>query len=209
MREVLKKFIVFEGIDGAGTTTQTELLYNFLTKQGYSVLKTFEPTDGFIGKTIRELLSCDSVKKVENRTLLYLYLADRYEHIYSAQGIVKLFSDYDFIISDRYFFSTIAYQGVNDNIDEIKNLCSVFPYPEVVFYIDIPVDVSLNRIEKRGGKKDIFEKKSFLDSTLRNYQDAFSPIPSSAHYFSLDGVLSSNTIAKNIVEHLYKIYGIQ
>ena len=132
--EILKNFIVFEGLDGAGTSTQSRLL----SKEIKSSFLTFEPTDSKIGGLIRDCLK----KKInfDTLTLAFLFSADRRDHLYKKNGIIDRCKQNQIVISDRYLFSSLAYQSIDYPFDQILELNKYFPLPEVVFFLDTSLE---------------------------------------------------------------------
>ena len=129
---VLKNFIVFEGIDGAGTSTQIKRLVN---SEPEKYIATAEPTGGATGKFLRQMLAGDF--KVDEKTNAYLFAADRCEHIFGKDGVKELCDKGKKVVSDRYFFSSMAYQSVSCGDELPKLLNSPFPLPEILFYFEI------------------------------------------------------------------------
>ncbi len=149
---VLKNFIVFEGIDGAGTSTQIKRLVN---SEPEKYIATAEPTGGATGKFLRQMLAGDF--KVDEKTNAYLFAADRCEHIFGKGGVKELCESGRIVVSDRYFFSSLAYQSVSCGLELPMLLNSPFPLPEYLFFFDINPEVSLARVNARNGKKEIYE----------------------------------------------------
>lgn len=149
---VLKNFIVLEGIDGAGTSTQIKRLVQ-TNPQKY--IATAEPTSGPTGKFLRQMLAGDF--HVDERTNAYLFAADRCEHIFGEGGVKELCESGKVVVSDRYFFSSLAYQSVSCGLDLPQLLNSPFPLPEYLFFFDINPEVSLARVNNRNGQKEIYE----------------------------------------------------
>jgi len=155
-------FIAFEGIDGAGLTTNAKLLSLWLRKKGFSVLLTKEPTNGPIGKLIRHYLKKDlSMPEVD----ALLFAADRAEHF--KKVIAPALRDNKIVICDRYVESSIAYQsaeGLDEKWIEEINVC--VPRPDLTIILDVDPSVALNRIENRvktlGVSKEKFERIQFL-----------------------------------------------
>ncbi len=162
---ILRNFIVFEGIDGAGTTTQIKRLAERIGKQ--NVFVTSEPTENETGKFLRRMLKGEF--KVNEKTASYLFAADRCEHIFGEKGIVWQTENGKKVLSDRYFFSSLAYQSVSCGKELPELLNSVFPLPEYLFYFKIDPEISLARVESRGQSKEIYEKLDFQKKTAAIY----------------------------------------
>ena len=163
---ILKKFVVFEGIDGAGTSTQMRLLAE--RDSGKKIAFTAEPTERPTGKFLRQILS--GKESVSVQTAAYLFAADRAEHLWGAGGIVDQTKNGLTVVSDRYLFSNLAYQGVTCGEDLPKMLNSPFPLPQLLFFFDISAQKSLERVEKRGEAKEIYENEKFLNDTASRYR---------------------------------------
>jgi len=110
-REIWQHLVAVEGIDGAGTTTLTRNLSEALKKRNIHNETGCEPTDGPIGRIIRKALS--GKQPVEPETLAMLFAADRREHLYSPRGIRQTLDSGKIYITDRYFFSSLAYQSLD------------------------------------------------------------------------------------------------
>lgn len=149
---VLKNFIVLEGIDGAGTSTQIKRL---VQTNPDKYIATAEPTSGPTGKFLRQMLAGDF--KVDERTNAYLFAADRCEHIFGKGGVKELCESGKTVVSDRYFFSSLAYQSVSCGLDLPQLLNSPFPLPEYLFFFDINPEISLARVNARNESKEIYE----------------------------------------------------
>jgi len=195
--EILKNFIVFEGLDGAGTTTQSKLLSGKIKNS----FLTNEPTGGRIGKLIREALQKKILLKPE--TLSYLFVADRNEHLYSEDGIINKCNNSRIVICDRYFFSTIAYQGLSMNIDDLFYLNSKFQLPQILFFINTSIENCRKRINKRGESEELFEKISIQEKILNNYFISIEKYKnSSMKVHILDGNLSIDELLNKEMEIL-------
>ena len=149
---VLKNFIVFEGIDGAGTSTQIKKL---VESDPQKYIATAEPTSGPTGKFLRQMLAGDF--KVDERTNAYLFAADRCQHIFGQGGVKDLCESGKIVVSDRYFFSSLAYQSVSCGLELPMLLNSPFPLPDYLFFFDINPEVSLARVNARNESKEIYE----------------------------------------------------
>ena len=164
---ILNNFVVFEGIDGAGTSTQMRLLAE--RDSGKKIAFTAEPTDRPTGKFLRQILA--GKEKVSAQTAAYLFAADRAEHLWGDGGLVDQTKNGLTVVSDRYLFSNLAYQGVTCGEELPRTLNSPFPLPELLFFFDISAQKSLERVEKRGEAKEIYENEKFLENTAARYRE--------------------------------------
>jgi len=139
-------FIVFEGIDGTGKSTQLHLLAEKLRQLGYAVVATREPTNGPYGQKIRELfIDRGSVSREEE---LELFIADRDQHV--KEIIKPALSDGCVVICDRYYLSTIAYQGANGmDQDLIMKKNEDFPVPDLAIILEIEPAHGIHRIQNQ------------------------------------------------------------
>jgi len=154
-------FIVFEGADGSGKSTHARLASEWMREKGLEVYLTCEPTDGKIGRFIREVLGGDV--KVNPRTLSLLFTADRSEH---ADEIRKALGEGKVVLCDRYYHSTVAYQSVQGVEREwILKLNEFTPKPDLVIYFDLD---SADAI-KRAQSGEIFERQEFLEKVRKQY----------------------------------------
>jgi dTMP kinase len=166
--EVLKNFIVFEGLDGSGTSTQSKLLSQNI-KNSYL---TFEPTDSKIGSLIRNCLK--KKIKFDMLTLAFLFSADRSDHLYADTGIINKCKNNQIVISDRYLFSSLAYQSIDLPFEKIIEFNNSFPLPEILFFLDTSLDVCKNRINIRGNDEELYESQILQKNILNNYLKTFS-----------------------------------
>lgn len=197
---ILKNFIVFEGIDGAGTTTQQKLLQKKLQSEFPQVQChcTAEPTTGATGKFLRSLLKGDF--QATAQTAAYLFAADRQEHLAAPGGIEELCHNGTLVISDRYLFSSLAYQSATCGPDLPRLLNSQFPLPEYLFYFDIEPSQSLKRITRRG-VTEIYENQRFLESTLREYRKViqeYDEMDTGMKIIRIDAAQSLEKVEENI-----------
>lgn len=163
---ILSNFIVFEGIDGAGTSTQIKKL---VEKNPSRFTATAEPTKNETGKFLRRMLSGEF--HVDEKTNAYLFAADRCEHIFGKGGVKELIDSGKTVVSDRYFFSSLAYQSISCGKELPKLLNSPFPLPEYLFYFVIDPEISLKRVDSRNGKKEIYEKLDTQKKIAAMYEE--------------------------------------
>lgn len=175
---ILQNFIVFEGIDGAGTSTQIEMLKN--RPEAKDFLFTAEPTSAPTGKFLRQMLKGDF--PLQNESAAYLFAADRNEHVNGklltqgntlVTGIKEACQSGRKIVSDRYLFSSLAYQSINCPPEVPRLLNSLFPLPQLLFYFEISPKDSLSRLGDRNFR-EIYEKEDFLNRTVQEYHNVLS-----------------------------------
>lgn len=171
---ILKNFVVFEGIDGAGTSTQIKrLVERGCAEAGEGAfVATAEPTGLETGKFLRRMLGGDFT--VDEKTNAYLFAADRCEHIFGKGGVQELCQAGKIVVSDRYFFSSMAYQSVSCGEELPKLLNEPFPLPEYLFYFVINPEVSLGRVTSRGEKKEIYETIEKQKKIAAQYEKVIS-----------------------------------
>lgn len=154
------RLIVLEGIDGSGTTVQTKALAEQLRARGHRVVETCEPTRGSIGELIRHHLrqpQTSNEAPLDPRSLACLYAGDRIEHV--MREIQPALAAGNIVISDRYLLSSLAYQGLDCDVDWIRTLNN-FALPwDLCFLIDVPEDIARARREARiSQNKAVFER---------------------------------------------------
>ncbi len=202
---ILNNFVVFEGIDGAGTSTQMRLLAE--RDSGKKIAFTAEPTERPTGKFLRQILA--GKEKVSAQTAAYLFAADRAEHLWGKGGIVDQTKNGLTVVSDRYLFSNLAYQGVTCGEDLPKTLNSPFPLPQLLFFFDISAQKSLERVEKRGEAKEIYENEKFLNDTASRYRaiiDQYKKLENSGmRIVELDATLPKEKISDLIWKEILPI----
>ena len=154
-------FIVFEGVDGAGKTTQVRLLAERLQGAGYEVVCLKEPTEGPWGQKLRQLAQ-HGRQEIPPAMELEWFLQDRREDV--ENNIQPALARGQIVVLDRYYFSTIAYQGALQlNPEEIRVRNEAFaPPPELVFLLHLPAAQGLQRVQQRGTLSH-FERLDYLE----------------------------------------------
>jgi dTMP kinase len=157
-------FIVFEGIDGSGKDTHIKLLSEELRQQGQNVLETAEPSDNEVGALLRRYQR-KSGRRLPAETEALLYTADRYEHL---RNIVEpALKKGQIVLSNRYFYSTLAYQGaMGVDLDWIREMNRFAPKPDAAILLDILPEFSLQRLKRR---KTVFEQLENLRKVREIY----------------------------------------
>ena len=162
--------IAFEGIDGTGKSTQIELLARRLRRTGLEVVTTFEPTNGRHGRRLRELFS--NRAELDPDRELELFMADRREHV--GELINPALAAGKVVLTDRYYFSTAAYQGAaGHNPAHILAANEAFaPRPELVLLLTADPAVGVRRVrELRGERLNDFEQEEYLQKVAAIFAD--------------------------------------
>jgi dTMP kinase len=196
---IQERFIVLEGLDGAGTTTQMEMLDERLTRKGVHHTATFEPTDGPVGAFIRAVLSGKTPALPQ--TIALLFAADRNEHLYSAEGILARTARGELVVSDRYLFSSLAYQSIQCGLDYVLTLNSGFPLPQCLFFLDTPVEVCQRRLSRRTAG-ELFDGVEFQSRVREAYLDVLARYRNSGMCIE---ALEGDRPAREIHEKIWKV----
>ena len=200
-----KLFIVFEGIDCCGKTTQAELLKSYFANQKEQVVISSEPSNGIIGNMIRQALKQRIIfsrdRELFDEQMAYLFAADRHDHLYNdVDGVFKLIKDNYHVISTRYYFSSLAYNCETiEKFAFIQKLNDRFPNPDLTIYIDIPIEVSLKRLQERS-LKEVYENKSKLTKVREQYQQIFADYQGKA--ILIDGTQDLQSVHQEIVDFI-------
>src|SRR3989338_7726252 len=163
-------FIVLDGLDGSGKGEMIKRLEEYLSKKkNLKILVTKEPTDGIYGKSIREILRNEKDPKAGAEKCLTLFVKDREEHLEKEiEPFLK--EDDHIVICDRYYYSTMAFQHTQ-GIDMEKIIIDNMPFraPDITFILDLPSETALERIKKRGNRKEKFEQLGFMKKLRKNF----------------------------------------
>ena len=182
--------IAVEGIDGAGKTTIVKFLAEELKKRGYEVATFKEPTDSEWGRKVRH-------EKLKPEEELELFLKDREWNV--ENNIIPALSSGKIVILDRYYYSTIAYQGARGiSVELIKKLNERFPKPDLVIILDVSPETALKRIKDRGAP-DKFERMEFLRKVRENFLKL-----KDKNVIIIDAELDLDTVKKKVLEVVLK-----
>lgn len=158
-------FIVIEGLDGSGATTQGNLLVEYLRGKGFKVYLTKEPTDNVIGGLIRGGLT--GVYNLPDTSLQLLFSADRGHHL--ARFIEPILKNGNVVVSDRYFWSTIAFGSVNLDKDWLLSLQKYFRIPDLTIILKVDPKECVKRISKDRYDFELFEEEKKLRKVWGTY----------------------------------------
>lgn len=172
------KFIVIEGLDGSGKGTQISRLEHSLHDLGIKTHLTGEPTIYATGGLVRDALA--GLTKRTQTELAALFLADRIAHCQNpVDGIAALLERGVTVICDRYYYSSLAYQGMDIGLDWLMpaNLdCPGILKPDLCIFLDVPTEVADSRIEAGRASREIFEEKSTIERVRKMYFEIFGKL---------------------------------
>ncbi|MFO8055098.1 MAG: dTMP kinase [Bacteroidales bacterium] len=204
MGEKENLFIAFEGIDGSGKSTQLSLLAAQMERSGHKVHCTYEPTDSPIGRMIRNVFNYSV--EADNRVIAGLFVADRLDHLLNkTYGIIKKLQEGYTVITDRYYFSSYAYQGVHMSLDwviEANALSADLLRPDLNIYIDIPPKISMKRLKSGREATELYETEENLRKVREKYKESFERLWDKEKIFITDGDRPANIIASDIWEEV-------
>lgn len=197
--------ITFEGLDGSGKTVQSLRLYKSLNELGFKVSRTCEPSGTSIGKSISNIIKHPPYKDMDPNCELFLFAAARCENV--KQKILPAIRKGNIVICDRFIDSTVAYQSYGrsallSTVNSINNIAIREAFPDITIYLDIPPELSEQRITDRSKKMDIpkdkFEQSiDFLQKVYRGYQAIIKDNPD--RFLIVDGSKNISTIAAEIL----------
>lgn len=202
MEEIKKKgkFIVFEGIDGSGKSTQADRLVRYLKSKNIKAVVTNEPqSDRPVGMLIRQALK----KQIsfDEKTIALLFAADRLDHI---QRISEKLDEGFWVVCDRYYFSSFAYNDTALNKEWIISVNSEAMNAlkaDMTIFLDVPCDISLSRVSKRG-ETEIFENTERQNRVRNNYLELFKRFKDDENIVVIDGNAKQNIIEKKIADKI-------
>ena len=201
-------FIAFEGIDGSGKGTQIRKLKKRLEREGYPVFRTAEPNDSPTGSLIHQIMI--GRVKTTNDVIAALFVADRLDHIENdVNGMLKFLNRGVNVITDRYYFSSYAYQSVDLPMDWIiraNEPCAELLRPDVTVFIDVDPEVTMARIKKNRMTRELFERADRQKETRRRYFEAFEKLKDRENVLVVSGDRAEEELAEELWEKLEKYF---
>jgi dTMP kinase len=192
-------FIVFEGVDGSGKSTQMTMLKDYLEEKREQVVLTKEPTDGLIGKLIWEYAESKS-RSLRPETEALLFAADRVEHSRQIQSLLK---EGKTVLSDRYLHSSLAYQGAAGvDLKWISTINRSAVKPDLVFLLDIDPVRSLNRVNYRD--RTVFEENTYL----RKVREIYRKFSEEGQIFMVDATQSVERVHIEVVNRVNRLISV-
>ena len=202
-------FIAFEGIDGSGKSTQVKLLTQKLEAAGLKVYTTCEPTDGPIGKIIRDIFS--HKMEADHRTIAGLFVADRLDHLLNkTNGILKKLEEGYTVITDRFYFSSYAYQSPHvdqDWVIKANSLSADLRRPDLNIYIDISPELSIDRLNKGRESIELYETLENLQNVRDKYFEIMELLKAEEKVLIVDGNREPKIISEEIWDNIANRFG--
>ncbi len=204
------KFIVFEGIDGSGKSTQIKQISRRLKISGYTVYSTFEPTDGPIGSLIRQMLS--GKLATDQRTIASLFAADRTDHLVNMEnGIRHKVDQGAVVLCDRYYFSSYAYHAQYMDMEWVihaNSLNADILRPDVTIFIDVDPKICFERIKNSRSSFEMYEKIDIMKKVRTNYFKAFDALKGLETVAVIDGNSTMEAVENTILNEVKKVIKI-
>lgn len=194
------KFIVFDGIDGAGKTTQLDMLARRMTDDGESVYITAEPTGGDIGRLLRSALS--GADKRSECEMAVMFVLDRIAH--NAE-IEEKINDGVCVLCDRYYHSTLAYQGKTTDYAWVRSMnidCPEIRKPDACIYLDLTPEQSLKRISRGRSSVEIYENLEKLTEVRDSFHSVIEDLRQTGEKIF---VLNADCSREELAEEIYAI----
>ena len=195
------RFIVFEGIDGAGKSTQINLLANYLREQGRAVYCTAEPTESVSGGLLRDALAGVTRRTICEMAAMFVF--DRINHnVNPVNGIQKMLNDGFDVICDRYYYSSLAYQGSGTDPDWVSGMnlnCPEIMRPDVCIFLDLTPEQSMARINRNRATQEIYENEEKLTQVRNQFYSVFEQLRERDNIQIVDAYRSVEDIHKDIV----------
>ena len=184
-------FICVEGLDGCGKTTQTKLLVGKLTKKGYGTTYTAEPSRGKIGKFIKKYC-LHGKKRVSSVVEALLFAADRFEHV--ENEIIPALNEGKLVVSDRYVYSSLAYQGAAGlDLEWIEKINEHAIRPDLAVFIDVEPETVIQRLKP---KKSVMENLE----TQRKVREVYIEFVKKGELVKIDGNRSKHEVSDNVLK---------
>jgi len=203
-------FIVFEGVDGSGKSTQIKRLLKKLQVEEHDVYKTFEPSDGVVGTLVRDMLK--GKVEVDQRTIALLFAADRTDHLVNMKnGIAGKVENGQTVLCDRYYFSSYAYHSQYMDMDWVIKSNSInadILKPDLNVFIDVDPEECFKRLEKRQTDFELYERIEVIKRVRDLYFKAFDKLSKSEHIVIIDGNENEDVVEKRIFKEVSLQLGI-
>ena len=197
------RLIVLEGIDGAGTTTQTARLAAALRAEGRDAHTTREPSDGPIGRLLREMLAGRHLP-VDATTMALLFAADRADHL--QREVEPTLARGAIVISDRWYHSSLAYQGAGEQRSWIRTLNARARRPDLTLLLEVDAEVGACRRHAAGRPEELYDRLEMQRRVAGNYREVAAELAADGERIAvLDGSGDVDAVARAIHERVREV----
>jgi dTMP kinase len=193
------RFVVLEGIDGSGTTTQAARLAASLRALGHAVVSTREPSDGPIGVLIRQALTRRLVG-LSDRVLALLFAADRLDHL--ASVVEPALAEGKVVVSDRYVLSSLAYQGMRLPLAWVEALNAAARPADLTLFLEVDPRTAARRRHGRGGTEELFDADEVQRAVARAYGRVARKHARAQRVVRVDGRGAADEVAGEILRRV-------
>ncbi|MFB1482185.1 dTMP kinase [Corallococcus sp. RDP092CA] len=202
------RFIVLEGLDGAGTTTQTERLASALRAEGRAVVTTREPSDGPVGTMLRQALTGrlglpHGRGPLAQETLALLFAADRTDHLHAR--VLPALEQGQVVLCDRYVLSSLAYQGASLPMAWVDTVNAHAVSPDLTLFVGVDPKVAANRRAVRGGPAELFEADEAQRRIAKQYLKAITLRQKRERIVHIDGELSVEAVTDACLKEVRRV----
>ena len=201
-------FIVIEGVDGSGKSTQASLLADYLRGLGRRVHHTAEPTESGLGGMVRDGLGGEHPRTTEE--LAAMFLADRVAHNVSPKSGIKQYLEIGTdVVCDRYYYSSLAYQGVDGALQWVADMnlnSPVIEKPDICVFIDLDPEKCLEHIRAGRSHFEIYEENSaIIAETRRRYGIVFEMLKGRDNIVTVDGARTPQEVSADVIAAVSKL----
>jgi dTMP kinase len=197
----MSRLIVLEGLDGAGTTTQAKRLVDYLQARGQRAHMTREPSDGPVGRLIREMLTGNHAipdQQIRQSTFGLLFAADRLDHL--QREVEPQLAAGATVVSDRWYHSSLAYQGTGAERDWILSLNARARRPDLTIFLKVRPEIAAQRRVAAGRVQELFEDLRMQQDVDAGYRATITELTAAGERIEvIDGELTADQVFKTIV----------
>lgn len=197
------RFLVLEGIDGSGTTTQAKRVGERLRARGHRVVDTREPSPGPIGTLTRSMLAAGGALSVGPEALALLFAADRLEHL--AREIEPALAEGALVLCDRYVVSSWVYQSLDCELAWVQTINRCARWPDLTFVFDLPAELALARVAARraasGEPLERFDHDATQRRLAAGYRRALDEADAGAKLVRIDAAADIEAVSDAIMQH--------
>lgn len=199
------RFVVLEGLDGAGTTTQLMRVCAELRRAGHTVHTTCEPSTGPVGTLLRQALTRRLVlpggnKAMGDETLALLFAADRIDHLEAE--IIPALERGEIVMCDRYVLSSLAYQGASLPMSWIEEINARSLVPDLTLFLEVDIGTARHRRASRGGPVELFDEDEKQRRIRRQYLEAMKRRSTTERIVRVDGTATPEDVTRELCAHI-------